>query len=265
MTVTNARNANEYPDIEYLVLKNFIAVMKRNELYPKFRASVGLDTNNVITKLYSKLPCFRHIVENQSKENIFREAGNIDKFVELMKNSFNGGIRTHDEAKMQQHIGNCTNMLLHIFVERFTRDFQLLEKLGSEIFTLTCQEIFGADFVDKTMPPPEDMENMRRIHELIASGRMPRMSPEMMEQFKRMAARNQALYGGEPHIPGHDDDEEGDEWDEYYYDEDEEFAEGHDDEYYDEEFADDQPTEGNAVDAHEWDFLDEFNAGAPDW
>ena len=179
-------------DIEYLVLKNFIAVIKKNGLYPMFRCSVGWGTNNVISGMYRHMNTFSTLVKNQSKENIYKDAGNIDSFVSMMKDSMSGGMRvgSSDEKHTQHHIANCVNMLLHIFIERNVRDIRVLENLGGEIFDRTCRDIYGNEFKDMLPPPPPNVEKMRELNQkLLECGGRP--SEEMMEEIRRLMEEQQ--------------------------------------------------------------------------
>lgn len=183
------------PDIEFLVLKNFIAVMKSNGMYPMFRCSVGWNTKNVVSNMYRHMNSFGNIMRNQSKENIYKDAGDMHSFLEMMKNSLNGGPRFSEDnpAQIQHYIANCVNMLLHVFVERNIRDFHKLESLGGSVFELTCKEVFGDDFQDM-IAPPANIEKMRKFNEMMMRGEKP--SPEFMEQLQRemmeMQQRRQA-------------------------------------------------------------------------
>jgi hypothetical protein len=188
MKVKNSNNKVEKTDIEFLVLKNFISVLKKNGMYPLFRSVVGSNTKNVVSSIYNRMPSFAHIIKNQSKENIYREAGNIDSFIKMMKDSFNGGLPegVNDPSNLQHHIANCVNMLLHVFVERNIRDFHKLESLGGEIFDRTCREVFGGDFEDVLPQPSGDVEQMRMLNQMMIDGNMSKPTPEMIEQIKRM-------------------------------------------------------------------------------
>ena len=211
MKVRIDNNNVEKTDIEYLVLKNFIIVLKKNNMYPMFRSVVGSNTKNVVSSIYQRMKCFAVIIRNQSKENIYRDAGNIDTFVRMMKDSFNGGLSKgeKDPAKLQHHIANCVNMLLHVFVERNVRNYQKLEALGGEIFDLTCREIFGGEFEDMLPKPNENMEQMRRLNQMIIDGSIPKPTPEMMEQIRQMIERNNAdhasLYGNDQPMVNEED------------------------------------------------------------
>lgn len=191
MKVRNNNNNVEKTDIEYLVLKNFIAVLKKNSMYPMFRCVVGSNTKNVVSSIYQRMPSFSVIIRNQSKENIYKDAGNIETFVRMMKDSLNGGLPMDekDPAKLQHHIANCVNMLLHVFVERHVRDFHRLESLGAEIFDLTCREVFGGEFEDMLPQPTQNMEQMRKLNQMMIDGSLPRPTPEMMEQIRQMMER----------------------------------------------------------------------------
>lgn len=185
--MNNNVSKKENLEIEYLVLKNFIMVLKENHMYPMFRCIVGSNTRNVISTLYNKLPSFYPIIRNQSKDNVFRDAPDIQSCVNMMRTSFEGGVSNNekDPAKIQHHIANCVNMLLHIFIERNVRDFQKLEKMGGTIFEMTCREIFGGEFEDVLPPPPGDVEKMRQINEMIInSGQRP--TREMLDQIRQI-------------------------------------------------------------------------------
>jgi len=238
----------EKTDLEYLVLKNFIGVLKQNGMYPMFRCVVGSNTQNVVSSIYRRMPSFGFIIRNQSKENIYRDAGNIDAFIEMMKSSFEGGINKNetDPAKLQKHIANCVNMLLHIFVERNIRDFRKLESLGAEIFDRTCREVFGGEFQD-VLPAPQNIEEMRNINQrLFECGGKP--TPELMEEIRSIMERQQQMQQqqmfqapdgyGVPPINQNDWDFLDDFLEEH---EDEEYEDGEDEDFYE---GDDEGFEG---------------------
>ena len=209
--MTNRKHDEAKNEIEYLVLKNFISVLKKNNMYPMFRCVVGGNTKNVVSSIYKRMPSFSKIIKNQSKENIYSNAGNMETFIKLMKDCFHGGLPKgeKDPAKLQQHIANCTNMLLHVFIERNVRDFKRLESLGESIFNMTCQEIFGGEFEDMLPQPTQNMEQMRRLNQMMIDGSLPRPTPEMMEQIRNMMERarqedNQFLGNGHPMVDDND-------------------------------------------------------------
>ena len=242
-----ARNNNnvEKTDIEYLVLKNFIAVLKKNGMYPMFRCVVGSNTRNVVSSIYQRMHSFSVIIRNQSKENIYKDAGNIETFVMMMKESLHGGLPKDekDPAKLQHHVANCVNMLLHVFVERHVRDFHKLEGLGAEIFDLTCREVFGGEFEDM-IPQPAGMDEANRmLNQMMIDGNLQRPTPEMLEQIRQMLERSSrehnGLYGDGQSIINEEDwdflddflenrEEDNGDWDEEEedFDEDEAFDDG---------------------------------------
>ena len=224
-------------DLEYLVLKNFIAVLKKNGMYPMFRCSVGTNTRNVVSSIYKRMNSFEKFHKNQSKENVFANAGNIQAFVKMMKEVAHGGIGTNyntdDPAHLQGAIANTINMLLHIFVERNVRDIHKLEMLGGEIFDMTCRTVFGGEFEDMLPQPTPEMEKMRQMHEMMASRGM-RPTPEMIEEINRMIAEGRLpQFPGAAPAPGQPmvNEEDWDFLDEFLGDEDDEG----DEEFYDQE------------------------------
>lgn len=186
-------------EIEYLVLKNFITVLKHNGMYPLFRCVVGTNTKNVVSVMYSKMRSFERYYHHISDDNIFREAGNMNKFVELMKTTQHGGLRRGetDPAKIQRHIADCVNMLLHVFIERNVRDMRRLEQLGGQIFEMTCRGIFGGEFQDMLPEPPQ---KMKELNEMMLNGQRP--TKEMIEELKRAIAEemhNRHMQPNDPH------------------------------------------------------------------
>jgi hypothetical protein len=243
MKVKRNNNGEDRQDLEYLVLKNFIAVLKKNGMYPMFRCSVGTNTRNVVSSIYKRMNSFERFHQNQSKENVFANAGNIDAFVKMMKEVAHGGIginyNTDDPAQLQGSIANAINMLLHIFIERNVRDIKKLEMLGGQIFDMTCRQIFGGEFEDMLPQPTPEMEKMRNMHEMLVN-RGVRPTPEMIEEINRMIAEGRLpQFPGAP-VPNQpmvneedwdflDDflvDEEGDQEIEWADEEDEDFGDG---------------------------------------
>lgn len=224
-------------DIEALVLKNFIIVLKQNDMYPFFRCSVGTSTNNVISSLYMRLNSFRDVIIRQRKDNIFRDSPTIESCADMLKQTLGGGLNNNEKspAKIQHHIANCVNTLLHTFVERNVRDFHKLEHMGGMIFDMSCRAIFGDEFKDVLPPPPASAQVMRQINEYITNtGQRP--TREMLEQIRQMIESQQIAQNpelsplGQPPLV-----EEGDDWD----------------------FLDDFLGENDEEDGEEWDEEDE--------
>ena len=230
----NSNNKREgKQDLEYLVLKNFIVVLKKNDMYPMFRCVVGINTRNVVSSIYKRMTSFERIHKNLSKENVFTNAGNIDSFVKLMKEVAHGGVgtnyNTEDPAQLQGSIANTVNMLLHVFIERNVRDIHKLEELGGEIFEMTCKEVFGGEFEDMLPKPTPEMEKMRQLHDMMMHSGV-RPTREMLEEINRMIAEGRLpqmplAQEGEPVNPAVNEDD-WDFLDDFLDDEDENFAEG---------------------------------------
>ena len=239
MKVKSNNNRQERLDLEYLVLKNFITVMKKNGMYPMFRCVVGTNTKNVVSSIYKRMHSFEKFYKNQSKENVFANAGNIETFVKMMKETSHGGVNVEEykvqaPAKLQQLIANTINMLLHIFVERNVRDIHVLENLGGQIFDMTCREVFGGEFEDMLPQPTPEMEKMRQMHEMMSARGM-KPTPEMIDEIHRMIAEGRLPQFPSVPAPGQPmvNEEDWDFLDDFLGDEDEE-----DEEFYDEEDED---------------------------
>ena len=239
MKVKSNNNRQERLDLEYLVLKNFITVMKKNGMYPMFRCVVGTNTKNVVSSIYKRMHSFEKFYKNQSKENVFANAGNIETFVKMMKETSHGGVNVEEykvqaPAKLQQLIANTINMLLHIFVERNVRDIHVLENLGGQIFDMTCREVFGGEFEDMLPQPTPEMEKMRQMHEMMSARGM-KPTPEMIDEIHRMIAEGRLPQFPDAPAPGQPmvNEEDWDFLDDFLGDEDEE-----DEEFYDEEDED---------------------------
>jgi hypothetical protein len=170
---------------------------------------------------------------------VFANAGNIETFVKMMKETSHGGVnveeyRVQAPGKLQQLIANTINMLLHIFVERNVRDIHVLENLGGQIFDMTCREVFGGEFEDMLPQPTPEMEKMRQMHEMMSARGM-KPTPEMIDEIHRMIAEGRLpQFPGAP-APGQPmvNEEDWDFLDDFLGDEDEE-----DEEFYDEEDED---------------------------
>ena len=228
ISIENCPDKHYY--VEFLVFKNFIAAIKRHGMYPKFRCVVGCNTNNCVSTMYKSMRCFDPSIRHRTKENIFVDAGNLGEFLKMMVGQFGGkcgsDFANKQDGMLQRHIANCTNMLIHVFVETWQRDFGLLSEIGGEIFNATCTEIFGDGFVDTTEPTPEEAESIQKIQELVSAGKLPKLSPEMMERLKQMVENNRNMYGDVPNPEGVDwmyDDEDYD-YDADLEEEDEEWA-----------------------------------------
>ena len=244
MKVKRNNNGEGKQDLEYLILKNFIAVLKKNGMYPIFRCSVGTNTRNVVSSIYRRMNSFERFYKNsESRENVFKDAGNIDTFVKMMKEVAHGGIGTNyntdNPAQLQGSIANTINMLLHIFIERNVRDIHKLEMLGGEIFDMTCRTVFGGEFEDMLPQPTPEMEKMRQMHEMMMHNGI-KPTPEMIDEITRMIAEGRlpqfpnAPVPGQPMVNEEDwdflDEFIGDENGEFYDEEDENFDDNEEDE-----------------------------------
>ena len=158
--------------IEYLVLKNFIIVLKQKKMYPFFRGVVGYRSRNPISSFYSRMPGFTNVLGIISSKNPFIDVGNITDMVNMMELSIPNEMNAPGEdktMKTQLRVANCVNSLIHLFIERYVHDLKVIENIGGSIFDMTCRELLGNDFKDVLPPPPRtsrDIANLRGIPDL---------------------------------------------------------------------------------------------------
>ena len=158
-------------NVEFMVLRNFISSLKQRRKYTWFRTSVGAMTQNPMSLLYRIFSC-------RSTDHYCRVDSVYEMVITMVSQVGKRSDNITSEKDLQQHIANCTNILIHEFIEAHTRDFEKLSKLGEEIFNKTCSEIFGEDFEDLTGSGPkrEGMEN-------ITPFAIDEMRPEDVQRF----------------------------------------------------------------------------------
>lgn len=131
--------------VEFMVFNNFISALKSRKRYLWFRGSVGFLSTNPISAFLRSFGCFKF------RNGCFSQVGEIKEMLSVLGNQVgNFSVYVGSDKGLQQHIANCTNVLLHEFVEPHMRDFDKLSELGEEIFNATCSEIFGEGFKDLT-------------------------------------------------------------------------------------------------------------------
>ena len=140
--------------IESLIFKIFLKHVKLNKMYYIFRLSVNC---------YSLPQDIIHTVA--SKGNItycdmmgrlsgvgspYINARNLLDIYHIMGNGMDMKVKNTPEYQMT--IMNVVNGLIHSCLEYGVIDgnYQILGKIGEDVFTEVCKKIFGDDFTDKT-------------------------------------------------------------------------------------------------------------------
>ena len=214
--------------VEFIVFKNFLGVAKKNGLYNSFRRNVGCHPENSFYHLYGAFKCFNGRRRN---DDSFLNVKDTLGLLKLITHHTHGmrGIAIEDEMKLQRHIANCVNILVHVFFERGIRDFNRLSQLGGEIFERSCKEIFGDDFKDLTEPSPEEKKYIEELQKILPNGTFDpsKITPEIMEQLQRLVElRQNSLQGEDQNLwYGESDDDFLDDEDEFLDEDNEEFFE----------------------------------------
>lgn len=184
---------NERDFIEYLTLKNFCRVLKKRKLYQIFRTSIGsigrnTSTLNSVSRLYLS---FAHKFVNLNTCGLFSTSKTIDDVYEFMRKGehlIKPKPNSDEETKIQYRIVNALNQLLHETMESpLLRNIKLLSEIGDETFNMTCTELFGENFEDKTLPPEIDENQIDLLTNEILDGNVNIIVPDDQDVSKIIA------------------------------------------------------------------------------
>jgi hypothetical protein len=151
-------------NIELVVFNCFIRVIKSDGKYMLFRRSV---TNNGIMKVliknqtrrsdcpFSTSTCTEDIVKTLEKITNEMARGNGKK----------GGIKDLDKY---EHVTMTINHLLHFFMEANGVSMDKLCSLGEEIYSLSCNKLFGDTMEDLERHNEEEIKNISDLGQLKA-------------------------------------------------------------------------------------------------
>ena len=215
--------------IEILILKNFMAVLKKYNKYTLFRCVVGVNTNNIVSNIYKNMHSFDNLIRSQrSRDDVFVNASDMDSFANMLKEIQHGGISQENSnpETIQKYVANCINLLLHTYIERQIRDIKAIEEIGGQIFDMTCKELLGNDFEDLLVPPSQEkMAKMRELNQFLMecndNGRT--LSQDRLEEIRafldsiRRDGGNEDMWYAQPNL-GDEGDEPVDEDYEDYFD-----------------------------------------------
>jgi hypothetical protein len=210
--------------IEFLVLKNISRVLKNHKLFAKFRCTIGYRNGGKMAFPYRITHVMDNTINMLLDNNPFRRCESIEDILKVMSGGYEFNSYDND-AKVQKKVTDCINMLLHILLERIVQgSFSILEEIGSETFKITCEELFGENFVDHTIPEGVDMNVIHKISEMSRRGELPELSDDLKRQLDKfmeyIKRNNQELGDFNTH------DEQLNEWEDL---EEEDGEEGEDD------------------------------------
>ncbi len=152
--------------IEYITLKNFCRVLKKRKLYHIFRASIGSSwrISNAFNQTHRLYLSFAHKFVNLNTYSVFSVCRTIDDIYDTMRKGIYRITPSDDsdeETKIQYRIVNSLNQLLHEAMENaLSNNVKLLSEIGDETFNMTCTELFGENFEDKTPQPVLDKKQI---------------------------------------------------------------------------------------------------------
>ena len=225
----NNNNLKE-TSIEILILKNFMAVLKKYNKYTLFRCVVGANTDNIVSNIYKNMYSFNSLIRLQrSRDDVFVNASDMNSFANILKDVQHGGIsqENSDPKTIQKYVANCINLLLHIYIERQVRDIKAIEEIGGQIFDMTCKELLGNDFEDLLVPPSEEnVAKMRELNQFLMecndNGRtLPQDRLDEIRAFIDSIRRdggNEDMWYAQPNLGNEPDEPVEEDYDDYFVD-----------------------------------------------
>ena len=160
------KNKNKKVDnnIETVVLKCFLRVLKNNDSYMFYRRCVN---NTGIMK---------SLVKNQkrSSDNPFSSASSSEQVISTLKritndmaksNGKKGGANDLDKYEV---VTMAINHLLHFFMETNGVSMQRLCELGEEIYSMSCYKLFGDTMEDLEKQSEDELSSMSNLDQIKA-------------------------------------------------------------------------------------------------
>ena len=166
-------------DIKLLTFRNLLRVVKNKKLYTQLRLSFAItdkSAKNGVSSIYYNIPQFRHIVNMVLKKND-SELHFCWDYKTLLERIEDTMYRPHfddndKETIIQYYVTELINALLRVFLEPSISRSNIrdVEVIGNETFTMTCNELFGEGFEDKTKqvtPPFADQIDFSQYEEFL--------------------------------------------------------------------------------------------------
>ena len=155
--------------IESLIFRIFLKHVKLNNMYYIFRLSVNCSSlpQDIIHTVASKgnTTYCNMMGRLSSVGSPYINARNLLDIYHIMGNGMDMKVKNTPEYQMT--IMNVVNGLVHSCLEYGIIDgnYQILGKIGEDVFTEVCKKIFGDDFTDKTseMLSPRQIKMMEKM------------------------------------------------------------------------------------------------------
>ena len=151
--------------INFLVFKNLCRVLKNRNLFVKFRCAIGSNTLNKMSQPYINLmaPIMDRYISRIRRESPFGNCGSINDILCTIASITLFKVDLESEESIQKNITATTNILIHFLLEKNLGSIKEAEKIGEEVFNLTCEGLFGKEFKDLTTPPEMDKAQLEKI------------------------------------------------------------------------------------------------------
>ena len=179
-------------EVELLIFKIFLKHVKKANMYPIVRGSLNIAGHNKDLFYAIRKSVDRNYVNSLGRlsdiNSMFMNCQDINSLLDTMRYSNGGKFNIECTAECQMKLMNDVNALVHSCIEYSVHDnFEILEKIGGDVFNEVCTVLFGEGFEDKTsemmggkkgmmLPPLEIRERM---------GRNPEFDKGFMEWLKQ--------------------------------------------------------------------------------
>jgi hypothetical protein len=214
--------------VDFVVLKNLTRVLKNRKLFASFRCTIGIAEKSDMSFVYRMLNnAMADSISINYDHNPFKKCKTIKDILDVVAAKNSREFNVKDDASVQKRVIDSLNLLMHVLLERIVKDIRTLEGIGEEVFNMTCEELFGKDFKDLTVPPDVDMDIVRKVGEMMRNGERIELTPEIKAQIEKFVnfTRQQSMQNPMDHNFMDEPEEEFDGDDDEFIDDDGEWFE----------------------------------------
>lgn len=185
--------------VDFLVLKNLVRVVKNRKMFASFRCTIGLSEASSMSFVYqSSINAMADSICANGSDNPFKKCKTIKDILDVVNHNSNVVMDVRNDASVQRRVVDSLNYLMHVLLERIVKDIRIIERIGEEVFNMTCEELFGKGFKDLTVPPGVDMDIIRRVGEMVRNREKLDLTPEIKAQVEKFIKFTQQQLMGSP-------------------------------------------------------------------